>query len=308
MFKEAGYNVRVIESGFRKFYPTLIHSVLLKGKDIELAIESKNFYEKHKIPLVYYPSYTIGHIDSKIIDEWISYGFNISEKFVDWLSSYTIIGEKTDALVGVRKLIDAVPYIEGKAEIRNGRVFVDEKEIDSDIIVLSSGAWNRYNIDFKLPVKSYYCWAWVTVNSNPLLDKVFVYDYEIGYYSRPLFGLGMKINIIGDGDTIVTDPFTKQFGNLSPVERAKKRLGDLKPVYRGEGYCEGTPDMRPIYGRISDNLYIIGGLNGYGAEVGPGLARLLFNLITKGEEEKEYLIDRFPPMSDFELGREPHEL
>lgn len=308
LFKKAGHSVIVIESEFRKFYPTLIHSLLLKDKDIELAIESKKIYKELNIPLISYPSYTIGKIDSKVIDRWLSYNFNVKEKFVDWLNAYAIVGEDTDSLVFVKKLIDNVPYFKGVARIEKGKVVVGEKEVKADVIILSAGAWNSYFADVKLPLKSYYCWAWVTTNTDPMLDKTIIYDYELGYYSRPLFGLGMNLNIVGDGETIVSSPFTKQSGGLKAVEMAKKRLGELKPFIRGEGYCEGTPDMRPLYGRISDNIYIVGGLNGYGAEVGPGLAKLLFEFITKGREEKEYMIDRFNGITDFELGKEPHEL
>lgn len=308
LFKESGHSVTVVESEFRKFYPTLIHSVLLKGKDIELAIESKRFYTSHNVPIIHYPSYTIGKLDPKIVDEWLSYGFNVKEKYVDWLGTSTIMGEGTDSLVNIKKLIDSVPYIKGVAKLEKGKVKVNGEEIDADVVILSSGAWNAYFVDKKLPLKSYYCWAWVTLNHNTILDKVFVYDYELGYYSRPLFGLGMRLNIIGDGDTIGSSPFVKQKGDKKAVERARERLGDLRPIIMGEGYCEGSPDMRPLYGRISDNIYIVGGLNGYGAEVGPGIAKLLFEYITKGVEEKEYMIDRFPHLDDFELGKEPHEL
>ena len=308
LFKKAGHSVFVIESGFRKFYPTLIHSLLLKDKDIELAIESKKIYRELNIPLINYPSYTIGKIDPKIVDEWVSYNFNVKEKFVDWLNAYAILGEGTDSLVFIKKLVDSVPFFKGVAKIEKGKAIVDNKEVKADVIILSAGAWNSYSVDVKLPLKSYYCWAWVTTNKNPMLDKVIIYDYELGYYSRPLFGLGMNLNIVGDGETIACNPFTKQNGDLKAVEMAKKRLGELKPFIRGEGYCEGTPDMRPLYGRILDNVYIIGGLNGYGAEVGPGLAKLLFEFITKGREEKEYMIDRFQGITDFELGKEPHEL
>lgn len=309
LFKEYGYSVTIVESGFRKFYPTLIHSLLLKRKDIDLSLESKKIYEKYNIPLIHYPSYTIGKVDGKIVDDWISRGFKVYEKYVDWLNTNAIIGENTDGLVAVKKLIDKVPYVKGIAKIDNGKAMINGKIVDADIVILASGAWNAYNIGVRLPLKSYYCWAWATINKNPLLDKVLIYDYDLGYYSRPLFGLGAKLNIVGDGDTLVSDPFTKQQGDLRPVEIAMKRLGELKPFYRGDGYCEGTPDMKPVYGRIMDNVYIIGGLNGYGAEVGPGLAKLLFNFITKGEEEKEYMIDRFPSFEiDFELSKEPHEL
>jgi len=309
LFKRAGHSVTVIESRFRKFYPTLIHSLLLKDKDIELAIESKKFYEEYNIPMIKYPSYTLGKVDPKVVDEWLSYNFNVKEKFVDWLNAHAIVGENTDSLVNVKKLVDNVPFVEGVAKIEKGKVIINnEKESKTDVVIVASGAWNSYSVDIRLPLKSYYCWAWVTTNRNSLLDKTLIYDYELNYYSRPLFGLGMNLNIVGDGDTLPSSPFVKQNGDLKPVERAKERLGELKPVVRGEGYCEGTPDMRPLYGRIMDNIYIVAGLDGYGAEVGPGMAKLLFEFITNGREEKEYMIDRFSFINDFELGKEPHEL
>ena len=311
MFKESGHEVNVVESGYRKFYPTLIHSLLLKGKDIDLALYSLSFYKSHNIPLFEYPSYTIGEIDSRIIDEWVTRGFNVEERYVSWLSTEAIIGYNTDRLVGIKRLIDSVPYVRGVVKVNaNGKVILNGKEMSEkyDVIVITAGAWNSASIDIKVPLKSYYCWSWAVLSSKRILDKVFVYDYELGFYSRPLLGIGSFLSIVGDGDIIECNPFTPQKGDKKAVEVAMKRLGSLVPFYRGDGYCEGTPDMRPVFGQISEKIYYAGGLNGYGAEVGPGLAKLLFDFIIKGEEDKDYSASRFKEVKDFKIGKEPHEL
>ena len=310
LFKENGSKVHVVESGFRRFYPTLIHSLLLKGRDIDLALESLSFYASHKVPLFLYPSYTLGKIPPEVVDKWISMGFNIEEKYVPWLGQDAIIGHDTDRLVGVKKLIDSVPYIKGQISVdEQYRVFLDGEEISNkyDLIIVASGAWNSFTVKSTLPLRSYYCWAWAVLTPNRVLDKVFIYDYELGFYSRPLFGIGSFFSIVGDGDTIECSPFSPQSGDKRAVKEASKRLGPLIPIYKGDGYCEGTPDMKPVYGQISEKIYYIGGLNGYGAEVGPGIAKLLFNFIVNGEEDKEYSASRFRGVGDFKIGKEPHE-
>jgi hypothetical protein len=311
LFREKGHQVYVIESGFRKFYPTLIHSLLLRGKDIDLALDSLDFYRSHNVPLFSYPSYTIGKIPSEVFDDWLTRGFEVRELYVDWLNTSAIEGKKTDRLVGVKNFVDSVPYSYGNAYVdAKGRIFINkEKEVSGkfDIIILSSGAWNSVSTSFKLPLKSYYCWAWAVLTPKRELDKVFIYDYELGFYSRPVLGIGSFLAIIGDGDTIECSPFTPQAGDKRAVEAAGKRLGPLVPFYKGEGYCEGTPDMRPVYGQLTDKIYYIGGLNGYGAEVGPGLARLLFRFIIEGEEDKDYSASRFNGVTEFKISKEPHE-
>ncbi|AHC50727.1 FAD dependent oxidoreductase [Sulfolobus acidocaldarius SUSAZ] len=315
MLKEKGHEVSVVESGFRKFPPTLIHSLLLVGKDVELSILSKEFYLRHNIPLKSFTSYTLGKVSNDVVNKWLSLGLNVEEKYVKWLGDRAIIGYGTDSLVQIRKLIDSVPKISGNVsvEVNNNklRVTLDDNDVTSkyDIFILTAGAWNTLSINgLRLPLKSYYCWSWLTLNRNSLLDKVFIYDYELGYYSRPFMGIGLPLSIVGDGDVIECSPFDKKIGDRKAVERAESRVGKLFPIYRGEGYCEGTPDMRPVYGEITDRLYFAGGLDGYGAEVGPGIANLLVTYILEGEKESDYYWRRFNGVTDFKIGKEPHEL
>ncbi|MFP3162225.1 MAG: FAD-binding oxidoreductase [Acidianus hospitalis] len=309
MFKKAGHNVKVIDPRVRRIFPSLIHSLLLVDKDVYLSKLALDFYNEFNIETKEFPSFTIGKIDEKLIKLWEEYGVKIEEKII--FNSKGIYAVGGDRLVYIKRMIDGVPIIKEKASvIKKGNsaiAKVNDKYLESDIIILAAGPWNSQI--FSVPTKSYYCWASLTLTQDSKLDRMFVYDYELNFYSRPFLGLGIRTAIIGDGETIEAKPCQRI--KVDPEEvmtRARKRLGKLRVIYTSGEFCEGTPDMRPAYGRLLDNLYFIGGFDGYGAEVGPGVARLLFNFITKGEEDKDYIVDRFNGVKDFKIGKEPHEL
>lgn len=310
LFKQGGDEVIAIDPRKRRIFPTLIHSLLLVDKDVYIARESLEFYKKFKIPLKEFPSFTIGKIDEKMLERWREVGVRVEEKYFEPLRTNGIYAEGGDRLVKVKELIDRVPIIKSSARIllkeKEAKVLVDDKKIDADAYILASGPWN--NELFNVPSKSYYCWATLAITSQRILDKMFVYDYELHFYSRPFLGIGLNTAIIGNGESIEAKPGTKIKVNPREVlDRAEKRLGKLKEVYTAGEFCEGTPDMRPIYGKLLDNLYVIGGFDGYGAEIGPGIAKLLYEFIKSGKEEKEYLVDRFNSIKDFIIGKEPHE-
>ncbi len=309
MFKKAGFEVKIIDPRIRRIFPSLIHSMLLVGKDVYLSKLALDFYKEFNVETKEFPSFTIGNVDEKLIKLWEEYGVKIEERRL--LNSQGLYALGGDRLVYIKRMIDSVPIIKEKGSIiirgNKAVVKINNHEIDTDKIILSAGPWN--NQIFDVPTKSYYCWASLTLTQNNELDRMFIYDYELNFYSRPFLGIGIKTAIVGDGEAIESKPCQRIKVNPEDVmSRARKRLGDLKVIYTSGEFCEGTPDMRPAYGRLLDNLYFIGGFNGYGAEVGPGVARLLFNFITKGEEDKDYIIDRFNGIKDFKIGKEPHEL
>ncbi|WP_246252972.1 FAD-dependent oxidoreductase [Acidianus brierleyi] len=309
--KKKHHEVFVIDPRIRKIFMTLIHSLLLKDSDVIIAKKSLDFYIENKIPLKEFKSITIGKIDAKLIDLWSQVGVKIEKDKIDWLNTEGIVAEHGDRLVYVKRMIDSIPIVKEKAFIsqkgNNVEVLVNNKKIDADIFILASGPWN--NLLFNVISKSYYCWASLVITRNKILDNIFIYDYEKEFYSRPFLGIGLKTAIVGDGKTIEAKPGTKI--NVNPLEvitKAQERLGNLRHIYTSGEFCEGTPDMRPAYGRLLDNLFYIGGFNGYGAEIGPGIASLLVDMIENGYENKEYLLDRFRGIKNFELGREAHEL
>ncbi|QGA67943.1 FAD-dependent oxidoreductase [Sulfolobus sp. E11-6] len=319
MLKKNGIEVQLIDPKIKKPFPTLIHSLLLKGKDIELAKLSLNFYKKFNIPYYPFKSYTLGKISSSIIDSWISAGVNISIKFVNWINDEAIEAVGGDGLVSIRSLISYIENIPYNSYIfvkqNRGFIKLNDKLYESDFIILSAGAWSKYLINLKLPVKTYFCWASLFLSRKKEVGSNIIYDYINNFYSRPVIGLGLPFAIMGDGKAIETTPFQQNICIEDKNEvssRISRRLGEVKELYTSGNFCEATPDMRPAYGKVAENVYYIGGFNGYGAEVGPGLASVLVEEILSKKEDtyfKEYRLERFNDHNDdFEIGQEPHEL
>lgn len=309
MLRKLGHDVVVVESGERRVFPSLIHSLLLKDKDIELARMSLDFYREFSVPMREFISITLGKIGKDVLNSWERAGVEIRETYVDWLKSDGIVARGGDRLVYVSRLISSVPFVRGKAKVDllQEKVYLDGKELHADRYLVVAGPWNPCLLRVKS--KSYYCWATLVASGMRELGNHFVYDYEKGFYSRPLLGLGTGIAIVGDGRAIESPP-----GRRIPVQedevldRARERLGPLVPLHTAGEFCEGTPDMRPAYGPITDRVLYAGGLDGYGAEVGPGLAKLLVDFIVSGEKVQEYFLDRFSHVTNFTIGREPHEI
>jgi len=129
---------------------------------------------------------------------------------------------------------------------------------------------------------------------------------------------GLSVIVGGDGNVEVERPGSGKGVNEEVMRdvtnRLRLRFGWLVRIGSGFGYCEGTPDMRPLVGPlIEDKLYIIGGFNGYGAEVGPALALALVEYMLSGSwpnYAKPYLMSRFSGgwPSTWDVNREAHEL
>jgi len=312
LLRDRGHEVTAIDARKRKIYPTLIHSLLLKGNDVKLAKRTLELYDRFNVRTREFPAYTISDKLGNLTSLWQEVGVKVERKYVEWLSTEATITHGSDRLVWIGNFIRSTPVYPTEAKIkldgRKASVELDGKIKEADAVVLAAGAWNS-ELFPSLKSKPYFCWS-AAVSGRRELDSNFVYDYEIGFYSRPLLGMGLPFAIVGDGDTIECKPGEKV--NIDPstlLEKASARLGKLVQFHLGWGHCEGTPDMRPSFGRVGDNLFYIGGLDGYGAEIGPALAEMLMNYILDGEENKEYMVDRFQQFKgSFSLGREPHEL
>lgn len=319
ILRDRGIEAVVVDNDEKKVFPTLIHSMLLKGSDVELAYRSLNIYKKFNIEIKEFVSFTIGSIPSEYINNWREYGIKVDFKYIEWLNKEVLVAIGSDRLVNVKQLVSRVPYIKGEAKIiinreKEAKIIINrEKELIPDYIILTAGAWSKYIlISTSLPTKSYFCWAILGISNKRELDKIIIYDYELGFYTRPFLGLELPLFIAGNGESIEAKPWEKVIVKDEEllVSKLKLRFGNIKKIVRYGNYCEATPDMRPIYGKLADNLYYIGGLNGYGAEVGPALAEILVNYMFYGKEEfKEYNIDRFKKWDqNFKIDKEPHEL
>ncbi len=313
------HEVKIFDASVKTQFPTLIHSLLLKDCDVELASLSLEFYKKYKIKRMDFTSYTIGKVGDDLISSWTEHGVSVKETYVDWIGDKALEAKGGDSLVSIKDLTE-VPKEKAKVGVltseKKATVKANGKDItgDFDVFVLTAGGWNSNIIDQRIPLKPYYCWASLMKGHRRELDKFIVYDYVLGFYSRPAIGIGSPLFIAGDGDIIEMRPPEDGKARKPEIKdrdlvisRIKTRF-ESRPIYVSGNFCEGTPDMRPVYGRLKDNLYLVGGLNGYGAEVGPGMAMLLEMMIDKGEERRPYMLDRFNGVENFDLGREPHEL
>jgi len=320
LLKKLGINTVLIDPNIRKIFPSLIHSLLLKGKDIELARLSLDFYRMFRIPYIPFKSYTIGDIDSRLLNLWSSVGVNINQKFVNWLDSDAIEAVGGDGLVYIKNLLSKAERIIKYARViidknKEGIVKIENTTYEPDLIILSAGAWSKYLVNIKIPIKTYYCWASLIISNRKEIGSNIIYDYVNYFYSRPVMGLGLPFAIAGDGKTIEANPYERKIcidDKREVILRISKRFGYVKDLYTSGSFCEATPDMKPAFGKIAENVYYIGGFNGYGAEVGPGLASILVNeIINKkdSDEFREYKLERFNNFSDdFEIDKEPHEL
>ncbi|ADN49928.1 NAD(P)/FAD-dependent oxidoreductase [Vulcanisaeta distributa] len=226
--------------------------------------------------------------------------------------------------------IDGVNYINGTATIKfsdhDVRVLINDNELKGDYVILASGAWNSImirNAGLNVPLLPYKCQAAAFISRG---ISTIVYDYVLNIYVRPLGlridnalnKLGLSIIVGGDGNSKVTEPgrdrgVDREF--LNEVRgKVRARLGRVLLIGSRFGYCEITPDMRPVVGTVgSENLLLIGGFNGYGAEVGPALALAVVNYVISGswpDYARPYLIDRFGNNwpSTWDIGVEAHEL
>ena len=229
----------------------------------------------------------------------------------------------------IRK-VKEVNYIEGTASIKPGgdgvRVLVNGLELRGDYVILAAGAWNSIiarNAGLRVPLLPYKCQAAAFVSRRV---DVIVYDYVLGIYMRPLGsridaalgGLGLSVIVGGDGNAKVTEPGSETGVDreflINIADRVRARVDRALLIGSRYGYCEGTPDMRPVIGPIAfDGLLLIGGFNGYGAEVGPALALALVDYVLGGswpDYARPYLISRFGSdwPSTWDVGVEAHEL
>ena len=268
------------------------------------------------------------HVVSSI-DEYGLRRVNGQEMYIlstngDNLVNYPLLMSKVHEVKGVN-------YIRDEATIRLSnhevRVLVSGNELRGDYVILASGAWNSIitkGAGLRVPLLPYKCQAVAFMGRG--ISNVIVYDYVLGIYMRPLGSvidnalsrLGISIIVAGDGNSRITEPGREggvDRGFISEIRgKVRSRVGEALLVGSRFGYCEVTPDMRPLVGTLGlDNLLLIGGFNGYGAEVGPALALAVVDYVLSGswpDYARPYLIDRFGNNwpSTWDISVEAHEL
>lgn len=341
-----GIDTVIVDPDVRRPGVPLIHSKLLRFKeDIELASISEDVYRKISdflgVELLRpMESITIIREDCKnevdgLIPLWSSVGSKADYVDCKDLGVRVYDGElcvlgNGDNLVNIPRVINYVRrsegYIRGYAYVKDTHsVLTRAGLVKGDFIIITGGAWNKTilsELGIKVPLQPYKCQALGLLTKR--LTRI-IYDYSLDFYLRPV-GLwfdgltslvGLSLVAAGDGNSIVEDlnnASVDDWFKEEIIRKVRARLGWAVSITSNYGFCELTPDTKPLLGAFeSGGLVLLGGFDGYGAEVGPALALAVKDFIIRGSWPsyvRPYLIDRFlngwPESWDVDV--EAHEL
>jgi glycine/D-amino acid oxidase-like deaminating enzyme len=307
--KSMGADVVVI--GEKPKYP-LASLVLTQSMpyvdDILLAKESLTVYRQLTEPK------PVTSID--IMPKWINLNplktagveYRIIEE-ANWvrLSKDEFIVVTTDYMIHIRRIVSELRRrmnaVKAKASLKliNGSLTVvaNGKRYIGDSIVLAAGPGNTelaMQVGVKLPLKSYQCYA--SVMTGPIkVMNLSIGDDVLGWYSRPFLP---GLFIAGDGCGKPNEGAPLNYG-WRIARLISSRFGWAVPLLTKSGTCEVSPSGGPVYGKVKDDLYVIGGLDGYGSMSGPALARRLAELIIKGNAPMDdYRIEKYLNHGDWD--------
>lgn len=213
-----------------------------------------------------------------------------------------------DYLIPVRKVVkmlrEELGFLDSYAllKVEDGRAYVvaDGRRLEGDVVVLAAGYRNSIlarEAGISLPLAPYECYAVVYIASRKIW-RYSVGDYVLGWYGRPLapplYAAGDGCGRYGQGPP---PNYVQRITNL-----IRRRVRGVVPLYLKTGYCEVAPHGGPLYGRHPEvqNLYVIGGFNGYGAMVGPALAERLADLIAGQGRDDPYRLERYMGTTSFD--------
>lgn len=206
-----------------------------------------------------------------------------------------------DYLIPVRKVVERLrrelgfKKALGLLKVSGGKAYVvaDGGRVDADVLVLAAGYRNSIlarEAGLEIPLRPYECYAVLYLASKKLWG-LSIGDYVLGWYGRPATP---PFYIAGDGcgeyGRGLPPGYVNRLTNL-----VKSRVRHVFPLYAKVGYCEVGPRGGPLYGRHPEveNLYVIGGFDGYGSMLAPALAERLASLIGGVEVEDDYRLERF---------------
>lgn len=314
-----GFNVTIVHNGRKPPLVDLVFSNMLPSiSDINVTKETLRIYrkleEEYKTKLL--KSYVALHIfpsmDSlrkvehaikpiedagvkvRVLDAKEAHevtGLNYDDP------EYVIMGEY-EYLVSIRKILSLlhkrlhVIYDNAALKVKDGKAIVLTKngELTGDYVVLAAGGWNTElasKAGIKLPLVNYGTRA-LLIMGRTKLNKYSLSDYVYDYYTRPMGNLFDDIAFIaGDGNVKTSDlRMVKKLTNKSYRDwllNAIRRRDNSRMTSLIAGYSlvEMSYDYEPVIGKVNnvDNLYVIGGFDGYGAKLGPGLAFELSRII-----------------------------
>ncbi|MGC8582765.1 MAG: NAD(P)/FAD-dependent oxidoreductase [Thermoproteus sp.] len=312
--REAGIDVVGFGGELRYPLTSLVLTLSMPDpRDVEMAVESLEIYRKMAaIEPVTSVDIMPTYADlSSLRRAGVKY--QILDRFRGLrLARDEMVVVTTDYLIPIRKIVASLRRRLGFSDKRaalgaKGRrvyLVVDGRHVDADAVILAAGADNRelaLRIGVDLPFRPYSCYAAAFLVPG-WLRGLSIGDYVLSWYGRPG---PWPLYIAGDGcGKAYSNP---PRGYASKIARLiARRAGWALPLYAKSGVCEGSPTGGPLAGKVGrfDNLYVIGGLDGYGSMVGPAVARRLAELVVKGRAED---LPDLPDAFDFDPCVERHD-
>jgi len=354
LLKSSGFKVRTFSLRRKYPKIGLIQSLMQKyDEDILLAKSTRELYAKvikefnleNCIKIV--KSYTVLLKDHEykivnLIEKWRGVGadvyrldnyqdidFKVYDNEVVYVCNNDIIVRIDKIVYSLWRDID-VKLCEAKIKIEdlnNVKVITRNESItDFDYVIVTCGAWTRrllFDNNIKIPLIPYKCQAGIFLISSNSMNYI-LYDYVNRIYVRPCGYLSklkignMRFAVCGNGNTPPQEPTNKakveSWFKHDILPRLSRRYRYAKYIIGSAGYCDTSPDSRPIVAFLG-KVIVISGFDGYGAEIGPGLADEVIKYLTTGKISnilKTYLVDRFGSRSDVGLDKLPeveaHEL
>ncbi len=317
--KIEGYDVTIIHNGRKPPLVDLVFSNMLPSpSDVRVTKETMRIYRgfeeefkttflKNYVALHIYPNRESLKLVEPVIPDIVDAGVRVrvfDSKEANEVTGliygddeYVIHGEY-EYLVSIRRIINILhgilDIIRGTASLKiengNAYVLVNNEKLTGDAVVLAAGGWNveiAREAGLKLPLVNYGTRA-LAIIGRTRLNKYSISDYTYDYYTRPMGNLLDPIAFIaGDGNVKTND--LRQVRRLTNKSYANWLIGSMKKrdpsmmisAIAGYSLVEMAYDYEPVIGKVpnTNNLYLIGGFDGYGAKLGPGLAFELSRLI-----------------------------
>ena len=314
-----GYNVTIIHNGRKPPLVDLVFSNMLpSASDVRVTKETMRIYRsleeelkttllKNYVALHIYPNHDSLKLIEPVIPDIEDAGVRV--KVLDSKEAHEVTGLMYDEqeyviygeyeyLVAIRRIVNIlhkklnVAYGNASLRINNGNAYaiVGSEELTGDAVVLAAGGWNSKiakEAGIELPLITYGTRA-LAIIGRTRLNKYSISDYKYDYYTRPMGNLLDPIAFIaGDGNVKTSD--LEEVRRLTNKSYSDWLIGAMKKrdpsmmisAIAGHSLVEMAYDYEPVIGKVpgTNNLYLIGGFDGYGAKLGPGLAFELARII-----------------------------
>ncbi len=184
---------------------------------------------------------------------------------------------------GILKIVGDVnvEIVEGWGSLKENTVTVRGETLRGEVIV-AAGPWSKEIVNLENTI-IYKCQA--VRLEEPQIDYTIIDDVK-GYYASKTedntiaLGDGIKIEVKEPEEAFKPDNCVVE----EIIRRAESRgiISKPKISYTVSAPCIGTGDSYPLVGEVKEGVYVITALDGVGFSIGPALAELLVEHLTRG--------------------------